>query len=127
MQRLRRFARYWDLFGNSGNFLSALPLLWRDGASPFGEFLRLSDWIHEKTGRRHGIALAELGELLFAFLTKEKNLAAEMVAAALWRDYSAGGRSDQPVYLRPWLQAPKISRRDTLKVKAPKRQARHLA
>ncbi len=28
MQRLRRFARYWELVGNSGNFRETLPLLW---------------------------------------------------------------------------------------------------
>jgi radical SAM superfamily enzyme YgiQ (UPF0313 family) len=29
MQRLRRFARYWDLVGNSGNFVETTPLIWR--------------------------------------------------------------------------------------------------
>ena len=28
MQRLRRFARYWDLVGNSGNFRETTPLIW---------------------------------------------------------------------------------------------------
>ena len=28
MQRLRRFARYWDLVGNSGNFVETAPLIW---------------------------------------------------------------------------------------------------
>jgi len=28
MQRLRRFARYWDLVGNSGNFVATAPLIW---------------------------------------------------------------------------------------------------
>jgi radical SAM superfamily enzyme YgiQ (UPF0313 family) len=28
MQRLRRFARYWDLVGNSGNFVATTPLIW---------------------------------------------------------------------------------------------------
>ena len=28
MQRMRRFAKYWDLFGNSGNFVESTPLLW---------------------------------------------------------------------------------------------------
>jgi hypothetical protein len=28
MQRLRRFAKYWDLVGNSGNFVETAPLLW---------------------------------------------------------------------------------------------------
>ena len=31
MQRLRRFARYWDLVGNSGNFIESTPLIWRGG------------------------------------------------------------------------------------------------
>jgi radical SAM superfamily enzyme YgiQ (UPF0313 family) len=28
MQRLRRFARYWDMVGNSGNFIETTPLVW---------------------------------------------------------------------------------------------------
>ena len=28
MQRLRRFANYWDMVGNSGNFLESTPLIW---------------------------------------------------------------------------------------------------
>jgi radical SAM superfamily enzyme YgiQ (UPF0313 family) len=28
MQKLRRFARYWDLVGNSGNFVETTPLIW---------------------------------------------------------------------------------------------------
>ncbi len=31
MQRLRRFARYWDMIGNSGNFIEATPLIWSVG------------------------------------------------------------------------------------------------
>src|SRR5205807_7738785 len=39
LQRLRRIARFWDLIGNSGNFVTTAPLLWRDSASPFQEFM----------------------------------------------------------------------------------------
>src|SRR5215831_3308690 len=35
MQKLRRFARYWDLVGNSGNFISSAPLIWSRETSPF--------------------------------------------------------------------------------------------
>jgi hypothetical protein len=28
MQKLRRFARYWDLVGNSGNFIETTPMIW---------------------------------------------------------------------------------------------------
>ena len=31
MQRMRRFARYWDLIANSGNFLETTPLIWSPG------------------------------------------------------------------------------------------------
>jgi radical SAM superfamily enzyme YgiQ (UPF0313 family) len=97
LQRLRRFARYWDLIGNSGNFVATTPLIWSDDGSPFGEFMRLCDWLHEKLGKRHGIALAQLGEMVFEFLTVEKKLPSKMAAETVWRDYQAGGRSDKPV------------------------------
>ena len=35
--RLRRFARFWDLVSNSGNFIESGPLLWK-GLSPFEGF-----------------------------------------------------------------------------------------
>jgi hypothetical protein len=57
MQRLRRFARYWDLVGNSGNFVETTPLLWRDG-SPFQGFMRFADWLYAQTKQTHSIALS---------------------------------------------------------------------
>ena len=33
MQRMRRFARYWDIVANSGNFSKTLTLLWSGGVS----------------------------------------------------------------------------------------------
>jgi hypothetical protein len=126
LQRLRRFARYWDLIGNSGNFVTTTPLLWRGAASPFGEFLRLCDWLHNTVGRRHGIALAQLGELLFRFLTGEKKLPADEAAAAVWQDYQAAGRSDKPVFLRTYLPETPASRKEGSRAVVPKRQGRHL-
>jgi radical SAM superfamily enzyme YgiQ (UPF0313 family) len=126
LQRLRRFARYWDLIGNSGNFLTTTPLLWRETVSPFREFLRLCDWLHDTLGRRHGIALAQLGELLFRFLTGEKKLPADTVASAIWQDYQSGGRSDTPLFLRAHLPEMTTSRREGTRAKLPKRQGRHV-
>ena len=98
MQRLRRFARYWDLVANSGNFIETTPLLWGEG-SPFDAFMRFSDWLFIKVGRTDSIALARLGELLFAYLT-ELGRDKQTCADALWRDYQRGGRKDKPEYLR---------------------------
>ena len=127
LQRLRRFARFWDLIGNSGNFIGTTPLIWGHDASPFREFMRLCDWLHERLGRQHGIALTELAELLFRFLIEENGREPHALAEIMWKDYEAGGRSGQPLFLRPYLPEAEVSRRDRARALAPKRQERHLA
>ena len=127
LQRLRRFAKYWDLVGNSGNFVNSTPLIWSNAASPFVEFLRLSDWLYQKLQRHYGIPLVELAEKLFEFLTREKKMPAPTVAATILSDYQGGGRSDVPLFLRPHLTNSTPSRRDRSRATTPKRQQRHLA
>ena len=63
MQRVNRFARYWDMIGNSGRFKNLLPYL-LDTDNPFKDFLALSDWIFHKTGQTHKINLKKLYELV---------------------------------------------------------------
>ncbi len=125
MQKLRRFARYWDLVGNSGNFRETTPLIWSN-ATPFAAFLRCSDWLHARTGRTDSIALARLAEFLFTFLTTERKLDPAQTAAALWRDYQRGGRRDKPPFLKNLLPPDTASPSLTeTRSGAPKRQARH--
>jgi radical SAM superfamily enzyme YgiQ (UPF0313 family) len=126
MQRLRRFARYWDLIGNSGNFIAVTPLIWLNG-SPFNHFLRFSDWLFAKIQRTDSIALARLMELLFEFLTREFALDAKLVAETFWRDYQRTGRRDTPNFLKAFLPEEDwqvIRKRDR---SLPKRQSKHLA
>ena len=139
MQRMRRFARYWDLIANSGNFLETTPTIWSPAAgegggsdatatSPFWSFLRLCDWLHETAGRTHAIALKDLSRLLHEHLTTVRRQPADVVAAVIWRDYQRGGRSDMPEFLRPYV-APADTR--ALRARAigsatPTRQTRHL-
>lgn len=125
MQRLRRFAKYWELVGNSGNFVESAALVWREDASPFQSFLQFSDWLYARVRRTDTIALLRLMELLFEFLTQERNVKATLAAQALWRDYQRGGRREKPGFLLPHLAAsevPSISRERH----GPKRQARHV-
>jgi radical SAM superfamily enzyme YgiQ (UPF0313 family) len=148
MQKLRRFARYFDLVGNSGNFIESTPLIWSVGQasrlspsksennetgkmpvvpSPFYSFLDFSEWLYARTSRTDGIALVRLMELLFEFLTGELQLAARPVAAALWRDYQRGGRHDKPGFLKDFLPTEeKVLLLRKTKAALPKRQARHL-
>jgi Protein of unknown function (DUF4080)/Radical SAM superfamily len=125
MQKLRRFARYWDMVGNSGNFVATTPLIWENAPSPFSAFMRMSEWLHARAGRTDGIALARLMEWLFEFLTTEIKLDARHVAEALWNDYQRGGRHDKPSFLRDYLPDSE-STASSRPVVSLKRQARHL-
>jgi len=148
MQKLRRFARYWDLVGNSGNFIETTPLIWSVALasslspfkseksetgkmtvlhSPFHAFLRFSDWLHARTGRTDSIALVRLMELLFEYLTGELRLDPRRAAGTLCRDYQRSGRHDQPAFLKNFLptEGAVITLRRA-KTILPERQARHL-
>jgi len=87
IQKMRRFARYWDLVANSGNFVRSAPLIWRWG-SPFAEFMRWSHWLFEKCGRTHAIALNSLAEMLREYLTKQRGIDEREVAEAMENDLS---------------------------------------
>jgi radical SAM superfamily enzyme YgiQ (UPF0313 family) len=126
MQRLRRFARYWDLIANSGNFIETTPLLWRDPPnSPFRSFLGLSDWLFTIAGRNHGIALQSLAEYLFRYLTEISQQDPATVGTAIWNDYRRAGRSDRPRFLLPWIAGAPIGRITARRDRAVSRQARH--
>jgi radical SAM superfamily enzyme YgiQ (UPF0313 family) len=125
MQRLRRFAKFWDLVGNSGNFLATTPLIWSN-ASPFKSFLRFSDWLYARTNRTDSIALMRLMEWLFEFLTDELRLDKKEVAEKIWRDYRRGGRHDKPIFLKDFLAAEEPLSIRKARSALPKRQARHL-
>lgn len=122
MQRMRRFARFWDLIGNSGNFVETVPLLWLGCASAFESFLTFSDWIAARIGRHHSIALATLAENLFVFLDRAARLA----------PLGSGNRTTCAAAPCRAKRAPAIFgessvSRSLAKRISPKRQSRHLA
>ncbi|RPJ47726.1 MAG: DUF4080 domain-containing protein [Betaproteobacteria bacterium] len=88
VQRIVRFARYWDLVGNSGRFHRTLPLLLAD--SPFARFLQFADWLYARTAKTHEFALEKLCGHLHDFLVAAGTDAAA-VAAAVAADYEASG------------------------------------
>jgi hypothetical protein len=85
MQRLRRFARYWDLVANSGVFAETSALICA-GPSPFNNFLALSDWLYARTGQTHSISRGRLRELLNGYLTEVLEQPSALVAAMAERD-----------------------------------------
>ena len=127
LQRLRRFARYWDMVGNSGNFIRTTHLIWSGAPSAFHAFFKFSDWLYTRTGRTDSIALARLAELVFDFLTAIQQLDPDTCAATLWQDWQQAGRRDPPECIRERLAATETRQPRPPKTALPKRQARHTA
>ena len=108
MQRLVRFARYWDLVANSGRFAHTTRVLLAD--APFDNFMGFSDWIYSRTDATHRIALEKLAKLVQEWL-ELRGMTRSDAAALIASDYA--GKVDTP--------APKPA------AVAPMRQVRNLA
>lgn len=117
VQRIVRFARYWDLIGNSGRFPRALPLLLAD--APFARFMAFADWLYRNTAKTHEFSLEKLCGYLHDFLVGSGADAAT-VAAAVAEDFEASGaRGKLPFMSRGTRPTPGAAR-------GRLRQARHV-
>lgn len=122
MQRINRFARYWDMVGNSGRFKYTLPHILSD--KPFDDFMALTEWIFNKTGQIHKISLKKLFELIsqsVEALYPEKH---KIVISKLELDYDAAKLKSlfSSLNLYAVEQAKPVS-----KNKALKRQQQHMS
>ncbi|MEZ5659212.1 MAG: DUF4080 domain-containing protein [Burkholderiaceae bacterium] len=93
VMRLSRFARHWDLIGNSGRFRRSLP--WLLGDAPFANFMALSDFLNARIGATHGVAFERWAEALHDFVQR---LPADAIQAVV-DDYRASGASGRPAFL----------------------------
>ncbi len=60
LDRLKNFARFWELIVNRGHFPDLVPALLPSGGSAFARFMALSDDLRARFGRNWGIDRAEL-------------------------------------------------------------------
>ncbi len=126
MQRVKRFARYWEMLANSGRFAASLQLLLAPG-SAFGHFLNFSDWLWQTTGKTHEFALEKLVDLLFEHLTSVRALPDDQVLLALLADYRASGARGRPNCLSQLLSAERMALPATGANKPrSERQSRHV-
>ena len=89
MQRVNRFARYWDMVANSGRFKNTLPLI-LDG-SPFARFMQLSDGLYQAVGSTWKISLQRLFVLVFDSLRTRGDVDEAILFEAIQRDYVRSG------------------------------------
>ncbi len=106
LQELQRFARFWNLTVNNGNFKTCAPLIWHRQPSAFMAFSQWSAWLYQQTNSTGNIALNRLAQLLFTFLTDIKNIPASQCAIALLQDFKTVGRCKIPTFLRAHIKNP---------------------
>ncbi len=89
MQRLVRFARYWDMIANSGRFANTMPLILEN--APFSRFISLSEWLYAKTKATHQIALSRLATLVTEWLV-EQGMEGNAAQTAIASDYAGSAQ-----------------------------------
>ncbi len=100
IQIMKRFARFWDITYNSGNFKNSVKLIWQD-KSVYENFYAFGMWVYTQTDSTYKISLQRLGELLFTYLTKKKGLAEKEVAGLMLSDMMKLKGRAIPSYLKP--------------------------
>lgn len=124
LQKLARFARYWDLIGNSGRFVRSRMLLLAE--TPFSNFWSFSVWLHGILGKTHQIASDRLYDLVYRWLI-ERGVDTSLATEAVGLDFRDSGTRSIPAFLqhqpipRSWTSV------EARKSKAPERQMRHIA
>jgi len=93
LQRVGRFARFWDVFGNQGRFKHCLPLIMGDvgskgvTAGAFNSFMHFSDTLFATEKSTWKISLKRQFELLFRLLPKLFQYSEKEVLNALQLDF----------------------------------------
>lgn len=100
IQIMKRFARFWDLTYNSGNFKKSVKLIWQE-ESVYENFYDFGMWIYKQTDSTWQISLQRLGEMLFIYLTESKKLPPDIVAKAMLDDMMKLKGRAIPSYLKP--------------------------
>lgn len=118
IQKMKRFARFWDLYYNSGNFDKSVKLLWKE-EKVFDGFYAFSEWIFTQTLSTWKISLDRQISLMYEYLLPHTEL--EHIQAALVEDINTTPGRRIPYFLTHDVskEAPKSEKQIT-----PKRQAK---
>ena len=103
IQIMKRFARFWDLYYNSGNFKQSLKLLWQE-RSVYESFYAFSLWIYQQTDSTWKISLQRQGKLLFNYLTEVNKLHKKNVAQPMLYDIMKLKGRAVPIYLKEYAK-----------------------
>lgn len=101
LQQVKRLARYFDIYYNSGNFKNTMELLLNNHQSPFTVFNELSLYIWKNYAQTHKMSINRQTKILFDYLGSSYNI--KEFASTMWADYKAQRRSDNINYIKEAL------------------------
>lgn len=99
MQKLKRFARFWDVAYNSDSFESSVRLLWSDG-DVFSGFWNFCEHIYAKFNTSHNIHQDRFAKEMFNYLVEVLGYKKEEILASLRADYAKFPNKNVPSFLK---------------------------
>lgn len=97
MQEMKRFARFWDIIYNSGNFQKTTTLLFEDG-KVYENFYDLTNWLYKRSESTYKISLDRMAEFLYEYMSKKHDK--EQVANMILQDVMGVGGRKIPPFLK---------------------------
>lgn len=126
VQFMGRFAKYWDLYANSGHFPRTLKELLRPEESAFAQFARFVEYLSQKfPSTQAGIALLSLAEAMYEYLIQTGRDPGH-IKELLRLDYGRGGRRTLPAFLLDGEAPRPAVITETATSHIPARQRNHL-
>ncbi|MBC7458815.1 MAG: DUF4080 domain-containing protein [Bdellovibrionaceae bacterium] len=101
LQKMNRFAKFWDLYANSGEFKNLMLHLKKQEGSLFWNFMGLVEFLNVKYSETHSISLMSLCEQAWNYLQQELHLTEEIATEIIVSDYCSGYKKrDLPPFLK---------------------------
>lgn len=104
MQKMKRFARFWDLTYNSGNFDQTVRVIFENKGC-FDGFYAFSEWIYEQTLSTWQISLDRMAKLLFTYMTDILGKNPKTVAQMMIDDITKHEGRRTPAFLKEALRS----------------------
>ncbi len=122
LQRMNRFAKFWDLYANSGEFKNFMSWIKKQPESFFWNFMKFVDFLSIRYSESHSIALMSLAESAWLYL-QTVGVASDEASELIIQDYCHGYKKrDIPVFLKT---KPTLRHSSTTKTSLNERQKAH--
>lgn len=101
LQNIKRFARYFDVFYNSGKFVQTMKLLLNIKKTKYESFMDFTKYIWQKYQQTHKISINRQTQILFEYLSEY--ISEDILAKEIFSDYKNTSRKDNIEYIKTIL------------------------